>query len=61
MKPKNQFLMSTHQVEMALKMSDELWLANCGENIKNGTPQELIKQKEIERSFPYLQKLKIDH
>jgi len=46
---------------MALKMSDELWLANCGENIKNGTPQELIKQKEIERSFPYLQKLKIDH
>jgi iron complex transport system ATP-binding protein len=54
-------LMSTHQVEMALKMSDELWLANCGENIINGTAQELIKRKEIERAFPYLQKLKIDY
>ncbi|WMN11988.1 ABC transporter ATP-binding protein [Marivirga salinae] len=54
-------LMSTHQVEMALKMSDELWLANCGENIINGTPQELTTKKEIERAFPYLQKLKIEH
>lgn len=51
-------LMSTHQVEMALKMSDELWLANCGENIITGSPQELISRKEIERTFPYLQKLK---
>lgn len=52
-------LMSTHQVEMALKMSDELWLANCGENIINGTPQKLIEKKEIEKAFPYLQKLQI--
>ncbi|RUA28046.1 MAG: ABC transporter ATP-binding protein [Bacteroidetes bacterium] len=54
---KKSLLISTHQVEMAIKMSDELWLANCGENIKSGTPQELIKAKEIERAFPFLQKL----
>lgn len=47
-------LISTHQVEVALKMADEVWLANCGENIICGTPGELIAKGEIERSFPFL-------
>lgn len=51
-------LISTHQVEIALKMADEIWLANCGENIKCGTPKELIENGDIERSFPYLGKMK---
>ncbi|WP_085518882.1 ABC transporter ATP-binding protein [Marivirga sericea] len=50
-------LISTHQVEIALKMADEIWLANCGENMKCGTPNELIKNGDIERAFPYLKKL----
>jgi iron complex transport system ATP-binding protein len=52
-------LISTHQVEIALKMADEIWLANCGENIKCGTPEELIKNGDIERAFPYLKKLEL--
>jgi len=51
-------LISTHQVEIALKMADEIWLANCGENIKCGTPKELIENGDIERSFPFLGKMK---
>lgn len=57
---KKSVLMSTHQVEMALQMSDTIWLANCGENIICDTPQELYKQKEIEKAFPYLRNLKLD-
>ncbi|WP_375579278.1 ABC transporter ATP-binding protein [Marivirga tractuosa] len=52
-------LISTHQVEIALKMADEIWLANCGENIKCGTPNELIQNGDIERAFPYLKKLEL--
>jgi len=51
-------LISTHQVEIALKMADEIWLANCGENIQCGTPHELIENGAIEKSFPYLRELK---
>ncbi|HET8858302.1 ABC transporter ATP-binding protein [Marivirga sp.] len=51
-------LISTHQVEIALKMADEIWLANCGENIVCGTPDELIRNGAIERSFPYLKNTK---
>jgi iron complex transport system ATP-binding protein len=50
-------LISTHQVEVALKMADEVWLANCGDNIIRGTPKELIEKGEIERSFPYLKEM----
>jgi iron complex transport system ATP-binding protein len=52
-------LISTHQVEIALKMADEIWLANCGENIICGSPNELIKNGDIERAFPYLKKLEL--
>jgi len=52
-------LISTHQVEIALKMADQIWLANCGENIKYGTPKELIENGDIERAFPYLKKLEL--
>lgn len=51
-------LMSTHQVELALKMADNLWLANCGENIIYGSPRAPSFQKEIEKTFPYLAKIR---
>jgi len=51
-------LISTHQVEITLKMADEIWLGTCGENITKGTPNELIKNGVIEKAFPYLKKLK---
>jgi iron complex transport system ATP-binding protein len=50
-------LISTHQVEVALKMADEIWLANCGENILCGSPKELLQKGEIEKAFPYLKEL----
>jgi iron complex transport system ATP-binding protein len=50
-------LISTHQVEMALAMADELWLANCGEPLMSGTPQELTEKNIIKRMFPYLSQI----
>ncbi len=47
-------IISTHQVEMALELADELWLANCGERIITGKPQELVEKKVISKMFPYL-------
>lgn len=51
-------LMSTHQVEMALVMADELWLANCGEPLITGTPTELIEKNIISQMFPYLSEIR---
>lgn len=47
-------ILSTHQVEMALDLSDELWLANCGESIISGNPKTLIEEDHIIKMFPYL-------
>lgn len=47
-------LISTHQVELAIEMADELWLANCGEKIKIGTPEDLMNNNEIKKMFPFL-------
>jgi iron complex transport system ATP-binding protein len=55
---KKSILISTHQVEIALKMADDVWLANCGENMICGTPKELIEKGLIEKSFPYLKEMK---
>jgi iron complex transport system ATP-binding protein len=49
-------LISTHQVEIALKMADEIWLAECEEGIRCGTPKELLDEGAIQRVFPYLKK-----
>ncbi|MBK6264993.1 ABC transporter ATP-binding protein [Marivirga sp. S37H4] len=50
-------IISTHQVEMALELADELWLASCGDPIVSGKPKELIEKKLIAKMFPYLSKL----
>ncbi len=47
-------LISTHQVEMALAMADELWLANCGDPLITGSPKELTEKNIIHKMFPYL-------
>lgn len=49
-------ILSTHQVEMALDLSDEVWLANCGESIVSGSPKTLIEENLISKMFPYLAK-----
>ncbi|PTB92252.1 ABC transporter ATP-binding protein [Marivirga lumbricoides] len=47
-------ILSTHQVEMALDLSDELWLANYAESIITGSPATLVEANHISRMFPYL-------
>ncbi len=51
-------LISTHQVEMALGMADELWLANCEEPLITGSPKELIEKNIISKMFPYLSEIR---
>ncbi len=51
-------LISTHQVEMALAMADELWLANCGDPLITGTPKELTEKNIISKMFPYLSEMR---
>ena len=44
-------LLSTHDLEMSIAISDMLWLIdNCG-NIITGTPEELIENQTIEKTF----------
>ncbi|WNB18191.1 ABC transporter ATP-binding protein [Marivirga arenosa] len=50
-------LISTHQVETAIGIADEIWLARCGENIISGSPKSLKESGEIEKEFPYIHKL----
>ncbi len=44
-------LISTHEVNLALQLSDELMLLS-EENITYGTPEKLIKQNAFENLFP---------
>lgn len=43
-------IISTHQIELALQLSDEIWLINQ-QKVVNDTPKELIKNQEIEKLF----------
>lgn len=43
-------IISTHQIELALQLSDEIWLINQ-QKVVNNTPKELIKNQEIEKLF----------
>ncbi len=44
-------LMSTHDLDLALKMSDKLWLMGQGNDIFNGCPEDLIVDESINRVF----------
>ncbi|MCB9361083.1 MAG: ABC transporter ATP-binding protein [Flavobacteriales bacterium] len=43
-------IISTHQIELALQLSDEIWLINQ-QKIINATPSDIIKSGEIEKLF----------
>ncbi|MBO7054354.1 MAG: ABC transporter ATP-binding protein [Bacteroidales bacterium] len=47
---KKSFLLSTHELELALQISDKIWLVSNKE-IVSGTASELIQQKAFETSF----------
>ncbi|MFA8450916.1 MAG: ABC transporter ATP-binding protein [Bacteroidales bacterium] len=44
-------LMSTHDMELALQMSDKIWLLNKNYGFKQGTPEDLILQGKINLFF----------
>lgn len=41
--------MSTHDLELAVRMADRLWLINREYGVKSGTPQELTAKGDIEK------------
>ena len=44
-------LLSTHDIEMSIAISDSLWLIDNHRNIITGTPEELIENQIIEKIF----------
>lgn len=48
---KKTVILSTHEVNLALKMADELWLMTEND-FKSGTQEELIALKELDKLFP---------
>lgn len=44
-------LMSTHELELALQASDRLWLIRDDKTAVSGTPEDLVLEGEIERTF----------
>jgi iron complex transport system ATP-binding protein len=46
---------STHNVEIAQRVADQLWLMNCGTPIKAGDPKTLYQSGDIQQLFPFLE------
>jgi len=44
-------LISTHEIDLALKLSDQIWLMRPGGNVETGTPAELLKNQSIQSLF----------
>ncbi|MDD4921942.1 MAG: ABC transporter ATP-binding protein, partial [Bacteroidales bacterium] len=44
-------LISTHEIDLALKISDKIWLMNPGKSVETGTPGELLKNQSIQTLF----------
>lgn len=44
-------LMSTHELDLALKASDQIWLMNMQKGIKTGVPEDLVLNGTFERVF----------
>jgi iron complex transport system ATP-binding protein len=45
-------LTSTHELNLALQVSDEVWLLNQEGNLDTGTPEDLILQDKFISAFP---------
>jgi iron complex transport system ATP-binding protein len=44
-------LLSTHEIDLAIRLADQLWLMKAGEPLKTGTPAELIADGSIQSVF----------
>jgi len=44
-------IISTHEIDLVLQLSDKIWLMKPGENLETGTPRELIENKSIQSVF----------
>jgi len=44
-------LISTHEIDLAIRLADKLWLMNSGETLKTGTPAELTANGSIQSVF----------
>jgi iron complex transport system ATP-binding protein len=46
-------LMATHELDLALQMADELWLAETGGSITQGIPEDLVLDGSIDQVFKF--------
>lgn len=44
-------LISTHEIDLAIRLADKLWLMNAGETLKTGSPAELAANGSIQSVF----------
>lgn len=44
-------LLSTHEIDLAIRLADQLWLMNAGEPLKTGSPAELTADGSIQSVF----------
>jgi ABC-type cobalamin/Fe3+-siderophores transport systems, ATPase components len=44
-------LISTHEIDLALRLSDKIWLMSPGESVETGTPAELMESRRIQSVF----------
>ncbi len=46
-------LMATHELDLALQMADELWLAQTGGSVLRGIPEDLVLDGSLDRVFEF--------
>jgi iron complex transport system ATP-binding protein len=44
-------VVSTHDLELALRMADTIWLVSAGKGLRVGTPEDLILGGDVEQAF----------
>jgi iron complex transport system ATP-binding protein len=44
-------LLSTHELDLALQVADELWLLHSGEGLQKGTPEDMVLDGVFEAAF----------
>ncbi len=50
---KRAVLMATHELDLALQLADELWLAEPGKGILRGVPEDLVLNGLLDRVFQF--------
>lgn len=46
-------LMATHELDLALQLADELWLAETGGSVLEGIPEDLVLDGSLDRVFEF--------